>query len=362
MNWLDTLMNNVTTAEELKEIFSFTDEEVTKLNVILETYPMSISRYYLSLIDKNDINDPIRKMCIPDVIESDLSGSSDTSGEATNTKLVGLQHKYAQTALILSTSSCAMYCRHCFRKRMVGTTDGEVAANFDEIMEYIKTHEEISNVIVSGGDAFLNDNSVIEKYLKNLTSIEHLDFIRFGTRTPVVLPERIYDDNELLGILEKYNKIKTIYVVTQFNHPKEITKEAKMSVEALEKIGITVKNQAVLLKGVNNNPATMATLLRKLTAIGVDPYYVFQCRPVIGVKNQFQIPILEGYKIIEEAKSMLNGFAKGFNFVMSHETGKMEFLGTLEENKMLFRYQEAKDPSDYGKTFEIELKQDQCWL
>ena len=362
MKYSEELKNNITTAKELKPIFGLSDDTVEKVREILEVYPMSVGSYYLSLIDKDNPDDPIKKMSIPSISETDLGGSTDTSGEAQNTKIKGLQHKYAQTALILSTSKCAMYCRHCFRKRMVGTTDHEIAANFDAIVDYVKEHEEISNILISGGDSFLNNNDIIEKYLEHFSKIEHLDFIRFGTRTPVVIPERIYDDSELLEILEKYNKIKTIYVVTQFNHPNEITKEARRAIEELEKIGITVKNQTVLLKGINDDPKTMAKLLRQLTAIGVDPYYIFQCRPVVGVKNQFQIPILKGYKIIEEAKSMLNGFGKNFNYVMSHETGKMEFLGILEGNKMLLRYQEAKYPSDYGKTFVVELQDDQCWL
>lgn len=245
---------------------------------------------------------------------------------------------------------------------MVGATDKEVLTHFQEMVDYVTEHTEISNILVSGGDSFLNSNYVIAKYLDAFTQIDHLDFIRFGTRVPVVLPQRITEDPELLDLLERYNHKKTIYVITQFNHPNEITPQATKAVEALEKVGITVKNQAVLLKGVNDNPDTMATLMRRLTSIGVDPYYVFQCRPVTGVKNQFQVPILTGYRVMEEAKSKLNGLAKSFNYVMSHETGKMEFLGIMEGNQMLFRYQEAKYPQNYGKTFVLPLKEDQCWL
>jgi len=362
MNWLEELNNNITSASELKQILHLTDEETSKLDKILDLFPMSLGNYYLSLINMEDETDPIRKMCIPSVTETEISGSFDTSGEALSTIITGLQHKYKQTALILSTNICAMYCRHCFRKRLVGTSDDEIAVHFDEIMDYINKHKEISNVLISGGDGFLNKNEVIEKYLSRLSQMEHLDFIRFGTRTPVVLPSRIYGDQELLDILERYNSKKTIYVITQFNHPNEITADAIKAVNALEKIGITVKNQAVLLKGVNDNAQIMATLLRKLTAVGIDPYYIFQCRPVTGVKNQFQVPFLQGYKIIEEAKAMVNGVGKSFRYVMSHESGKMEFLGTTAPNKMLFKYQEAKDPKNYGKLFEYEVSNSQCWL
>ncbi|MGE4214388.1 MAG: KamA family radical SAM protein [Anaerotignaceae bacterium] len=362
MNWLDELNNNITSAGELKQILHLNEEETNRMQKILDRFPLSLGRYYLSIINMEDDDDPIKKMCIPSVKETDVSGSFDTSGEAINTVITGLQHKYSQTALILSTSLCAMYCRHCFRKRLVGTSDEEIAVHFDEIMDYINKHKEISNVLISGGDSFLNKNEVIEKYLSRLSQMEHLDFIRFGTRIPVVLPSRIYGDEELLDILEKYNSKKTIYVVTQFNHPNEITADAIKAVNCLERIGITVKNQAVLLKGVNDNAQTMTTLLRKLTAVGIDPYYVFQCRPVTGVKNQFQVPFLQGYKIIEEAKSMVNGIGKSFRYCMSHESGKMEILGTISPNKMIFKYQEAKNPEDYGKLFEYQVSNSQCWL
>lgn len=362
MKWTDELKCNITTRLELQDFFSIENGEIENLDKILEMYPMSISRYYLSLIDRDDENDPIRKMCVPSFTETDLDGKSDTSGEAGNTIMMGLQHKYSQTALILSTNSCAMYCRHCFRKRMVGTENSEEAKNIVDIMKYIDRHKEISNVLISGGDSFLNSNGVIEKYLEALSEMEHIDFIRFGTRLPVVLPSRIYDDKNLLAILQKYNRKKAIYIVTQFNHPKEITAEAIKAVDCLEKIGITVKNQAVLLKGVNDDPRVLADLFRKLTACGVDPYYLFQCRPVVGVKNQFQVPLMKGYGIVEKAKGMLNGFGKGFNFVMSHETGKMEILGTFNDKKMLFKYHESKDCDSYGKIFEYEVSDDQCWL
>ncbi|MDD3570567.1 MAG: KamA family radical SAM protein [Lachnospiraceae bacterium] len=362
MDWLEELKNNITSAEELKQILHFSEEETSRMGKILDQYPLSLGKYYLSIINMEDKDDPIKKMCIPSITETDVDGSFDTSGEGTNTVMTGLQHKYAQTALILSTSLCAMYCRHCFRKRLVGTSDQEIAVYFDEIMGYINEHKEISNVLISGGDSFLNKNEVIEKYLNRLCEMEHLDFIRFGTRTPVVLPSRIYGDEELLNILEKYNSKKTIYVVTQFNHPNEITEQAVKAVNCLERIGITVKNQAVLLKGVNDNPETMATLLRKLTSVGIDPYYVFQCRPVTGVKNQFQVPIIKGYKIIEDAKAMVNGIGKAFRYCMSHESGKMEILGEVEPNKMIFKYQEAKNPENYGKLFEYKISDSQCWL
>lgn len=358
----EKLHNTITKAEELKDILHLSNEEVVKLDDILERYPMCITPYYLSLIDFDNPNDPIKKMCIPSIDETDLSGSFDTSGEGENTIITGVQHKYKQTVIVLSTNHCAMYCRHCFRKRLVGLSDEEIASHFEEMVEYIKNHKEISNVLISGGDSFLNSNKVIEKYLKELCEIEHLDLIRFGTRIPVVYPERITKDENLKEILKKYSKKKQIYVVTQFNHPNEVTQEATNAVASLREAGVTVKNQTVLLKGVNDDSQVLGSLLKKITSIGIIPYYVFQCRPVTGVKNQFQVPLKEAIDIVEGAKNLQNGQGKCFRYCMSTVRGKVEILGKVEENKILFKYHQAKYEEDMGKIFVREVDDDQAWL
>ncbi|MGL4790196.1 MAG: KamA family radical SAM protein, partial [Anaerotignaceae bacterium] len=338
------------------------NEQVLKLDAILEQYPMSVNRYYLSLIDFNNPNDPILKLCIPSASEINLDGNADTSGEADNTIITGLQHKYEQTAIILSSNLCAMYCRHCFRKRMVGLSNDEVASHMKEIIEYVNDHKEIRNVLISGGDSFVNSNENIEKYLDAFSKMEHLDFIRFGTRIPVVMPHRIYEDQELLNILEKYNKLKQIVVITHFNHINEITPQSIQSINALKNIGIPIRNQAVLLKGINDDVDVLSSLMNKLTNIGVQPYYVFQCRPVKGVKNQFQVPLLKGYDIVEGAKAKMNGLAKSFRYVLSNPKGKLELLGKAEKNKLIVKYHEAKDTSMYGKAFIQEVEDNTCWI
>lgn len=363
MNWKKELLNNLTTAEEIKEALglNLSDDETLKLKQIIDRYPMSVPKYYLSLINKEDPDDPIRKLCIPSIKETDISGSFDTSGEADNTVVVGLQHKYSQTGMLLSTNNCAMYCRHCFRKRLVGQNDEEVNKHFGDIINYINEHKEMTNVLISGGDAFLNSNKKIGNYLKELSTIEHLTYIRFGTRTPVVFPVRIYGDEELLNILEYYNKIKQIYVVTHFNHPNEITNESAKAIRELKNRGIVVRNQTVLLKGVNDDSKTLEILMKNLIEIGVVPYYIFQCRPVSGVKNQFQIPIKRACEIIEEAKTHLSGMDKSFKYVMSHNTGKIEILG-IYEGKVLFKYHQTKHEKDKGRMFQLGLNDNQAWL
>ncbi len=364
MSYREELAQNITDAEGLFEYLGeeLSPEDRKKYADILDRFPMSVPKYYLSLIDKSDPCDPIRKMCLPSVGETDLSGSFDTSGEKENTVIRGLQHKYKKTALVLSTNRCAMYCRHCFRKRLVGVTAEEIGREFEETVSYVKRHEEISNVLISGGDAFLCSNAKIERYLQEFSKIEHLDLIRFGTRTPAVLPSRIYGDLELCGLLKKYGEKKQIYVVTHFNHPNEITDEAKRAIKCLLEADVIVKNQTVLLKGVNDSAETLSALLGGLTRIGVIPYYVFQCRPVSGVKNQFQVPLAEGHKIISGARKRLNGQGKCFRYIMSTVKGKIEILGQGEDGRMLFAFHQAKYAKDENRIFSQQLTAKQSWI
>ncbi len=173
----------------------------------------------------------------------------DTSGEKDYTVVPGLQHKYAKTALLLITNKCAVYCRHCFRKRLIGKENDEVLIDLEPVVRYIDEHREIDNVLISGGDSFFISNKRIRELLERFSAIEHLEFIRFGTRIPVVMPSRIYLDHHLLDLFEEYSKKVRIQVVTQFNHPKEVTPEAAKAIEALRSRDIQVRNQAVLLKG-----------------------------------------------------------------------------------------------------------------
>lgn len=360
-NWKERLENCYRSVSELKDRFSFSDEEVSRLMEIEEKYPVCIPEYYLDLIDVDDRRDPIRKMCIPDAMEFSSGGEKDTSGEADNTVVQGMQHKYSQTALILSTNQCAMYCRHCFRKRLVGLSSEEIASHLPEMRDYVSSHTEINNVLISGGDAFLNSNEVIERYLKTFMPIENIEFIRFGTRTPVSFPYRITEDEELLRILERYGRDKSIIIVTQFNHPKEISEEAVKAVKLLLSAGCMVRNQTVLLKGVNDSSDVLATLMNKLVSTGVMPYYIFQCRPVEGVKNQFQVPLVKGVSIVDEGKSRMSGPAKAIRYVMSHPRGKIEILGRVGD-ELLFKFHQAKYKEDEARIFTRPVVMDECWF
>ena len=362
MTWQNDLKENIITIDQLQEHTYIPPKKKTQLKKIIERHPMSITRYYLSLIDWDDPSDPIKKMAVPSVEELNLLGSYDTSGEKENTKLPGLQHKYSQTALILSTSKCAMYCRHCFRKRLVGLDSGEILKRFNDAVKYIKKHPEINNVLVSGGDPFILPTSIIRKFVHKLLDIEHLNFIRFGTRVPVTFPQRIYEDGNLLDIISEHSTSeRRIIVVTQFNNPKELTAESKKAVSELIKSGAILNNQAILLRGVNDSPEVLAELQDKMVAIGVNPYYLFQCRPVRRVKRNFSVPLYRGYRIVEDAKVRLSGPSKRFKYIMSHRTGKIEIVGIMG-NDIYFKQHQARNPRKIGTFFKRELNHTAAWI
>ena len=360
--WQDELKQNITSAEELRTLLPMEEQEYEDIRRIADSFPMSISRHYFGLINPDDPDDPIRKLCIPSSSEFNREGVLDTSGEADNTKVSGLQHKYGPTVLALSTNKCGTYCRFCFRRRFVGTSEDEVIRRMDHLAEYVKSHPEADNVLVSGGDSFMNSNASIRHLLELLSEIDSLRFIRFATRMITFLPNRINQDQEFLDILAEYNQKKQIIVIAHFEHPNELTEESYTAAGKIQSIGIPIRNQTVLLRGVNDNPETMSDLMNGLVSWGIMPYYVFQCRPVTSVKKQFQVPFIEGYRIIDEAKKTMSGPAKQFRFAMSHVTGKIEIIGMLDEKHMIFKYHQAKDLRDNGRIMVIDVSDQKAWL
>ncbi len=243
---------------------------------------------------------------------------------------------------------------------MVGTQSGETSEKIDDICRYLKEHPEISNVLISGGDALLNSNEYLEALLSHLTQHPTLDAIRIASRTPVVFPQRIYEDAQLISMLERYNKKKSLTLVTQYNHERELSDLSLKSVRFLQEIGISVKNQTVLLRGVNDSEHALTNLLKKLVSAGITPYYVFQCRPVCGVKNHFQVPLAEGYRVVQAAKNNQSGLGKMFRYCLSHHSGKLEILG-MHQNEMLLQYHEARSPKNLGRIVSVQLEPNQTW-
>ncbi|MCF2140392.1 MAG: KamA family radical SAM protein [Candidatus Lokiarchaeota archaeon] len=329
---------------------------------VVKKFPMRSTPYYLSLINWDDEADPIAKMVIPSQDELNYKDIGTITHEHDNTKLFGLQHKYDQTALILVSNECASYCRYCFRKRFVGLHQKEIMHNFEKAVEYIKDHPEINNVLLSGGDPLILSNQNIKRILELLDELPQLKFIRIGSKVPVTFPSRITNDPELLDILKDYSKPnRRIHLQTHFNHPKEITKESISAIDALISANVLIQNQSVLLRGVNDDPKILAELLNSLVGIGVNPYYVFQCRPFTYKPSAFQVPLWEGIDIINEARKYLNGQSKRFKFCMSHATGKIEIIGKMGD-EILFKYHQSKYPENHNKIFTRKLPKDEVWL
>lgn len=348
----------------MEEYITLSSDERNQLKEISRIHPIRVTPHVMNLIDSDDPNDPIRKMYLPNLDEMDLSGAYDTSGEAENTKTTGLQHKYEPTALLLSTNVCAIYCRYCFRKRMVGLKNSEVLNQFDDAIRYISEHPEINNVLVSGGDSFMLDTEILKTFIDRLSAIPHIRFIRFGTKTIQTLPQRITEDREFLKMLKQQNSNPAkpkIYVVTHINHPREIASETIEAVRGLNESGVTVSCQTVLLKGINDSVEVMVELMNSLVAAGIVPYYIFQCRPVKRVQKSFQIPIARGIRIIEEAKGQLSGLAKRFKYAMSHQIGKIEIVGLLED-QIVFKIHDARYTGQTGVMFMRPEEEINGWL
>jgi len=367
LDWKKELQNNITTIDELINKIEITPAEELILREVVDAHPMNIPQYYLDLIDQDDPNDPIRKMCIPGREELVVAGAmgettKDPYGDDKHDKGNGILHKYGYTALVVSTEYCAMYCRHCFRKRMVGLENDKTVENFREAAKYIAAHEEITNVVVSGGDPFLLPTEVLARMLEPLRDIPHLNYVRIGSRAPVVFPVRFLDD-ELIELLEDFNRDKTLYVPTHFNHPNELTPEATEALARLRSAGISVNNQAVLLRDVNDDVETLTELMNGLIRIGVNPYYLYQCMPVSRVRHHFQVPLKTGVDLVDKARQQLDGYAKRFKYIIGHDIGKIEICGRIDDKLILKQiHARAGEENDASRMLVHKLDDTGGWL
>lgn len=367
LNWQQELKNNVTSIEQLEDYLALSEPEAQKLREVVACHPMNIPRYYLGLIDKNDSNDPIRKLCVPESAELIVAGAmgettKDPYGDDKHDKGNGVLHKYSYTALVVATEYCAMYCRHCFRKRMVGLPNEQTVKNFQGAAEYIAKNPQITNVVISGGDPFMLPTDTLRQMLDALKDIPHLKYVRIGSRAPVVYPFRFFDD-ELIDVLKEFNQQKTLFVPTHFNHPNEITPLAAAGVRRLRQAGITINNQAVLLSGVNDQVDTLVDLMAGLLEIGVNPYYLYQCMPVERVRHHFQVPLKKGVKLVDAARQQMDGYAKRFKFIIGHDIGKLEICGQFD-GKLILKQLHARPgyEEESSRILVRQLTEEGGWL
>ena len=332
----------------LDKVSGISPEERAHLAQVTDTFAFRSNDYYLSLIDWDDPEDPIRRLIIPTPEELEPWGHMDPSSEHLYTPAPGMQHKYRETALLLVSDQCGGFCRYCFRKRLFIEDAREVNKDISGALDYIRTHPEISNVLLTGGDPLILNTGRLREILARLREIEHVRIIRIGTKMPAYNPYRIINDPALLDAIREYSLgEKSIYIMAQFSHPHELTEVACQGVALLQDAGAVIMNQTPLIRGINDDPVVLSRLLGRLSFIGVNPYYVFQCRPTIG-NRPFAVPVEESYRIFERARATCSGLSKQARFVMSHATGKIEVVGMTGEHTF-FKYNQAADPSDLGR-------------
>ena len=266
---------------------------------------MAVTPYYLSLIDLNDPEDPIRKQAIPSAEELYFAPeeSADSLHEDTDSPVKGLTHRYPDRVLFLLTDRCASYCRHCTRRRFVGQSDNAMPRQqLDACIDYIRQHPEIRDVLLSGGDVLMQSDETLEYVISSLRAIPHVEIIRLGSRIPVVMPQRI--TQELCDMLKKYHPI---WLNVHFNHPNEITPESAAACARLADAGIPLGNQSVLLAGINDCVHVMRKLVNGLVKIRVRPYYIYVCDLSLGLSH-FRTPVSKGIEIIEGLRGHTSGY------------------------------------------------------
>jgi lysine 2,3-aminomutase len=296
--WKQQIRDSVTTPEKVAEVLDIGSEEISRVH---SEFPLRITPYYLNLIQEKD--DPIWKQSIPDVEELNGTGSDDPLHEEHDSPVPCITHRYPDRVLFYVSAFCAMYCRFCTRKRKVSDPHSVKESDLLNGINYIKRHTEIRDVIISGGDPFLLQDETIDFILGQLRAIPHIQILRIGTRTPVTLPHRI--TSSLCTVLKKYHPL---FINTHFNHPTEITPESTQACRMLADAGIPLGNQTVLLKGVNDNPETMKTLMHKLLQMRVKPYYIYQADLVTGTEH-FRTSVQTGLQIIESLRGHTSGLA-----------------------------------------------------
>ncbi len=322
---------------------------------LIGKYPMAITPYYASLIQTPGPSDPIFQMCVPQVQElmDPPFLSPDPLEECRDMPVPGMVHRYNDRVLVIATTMCSTYCRHCTRKRVAGTRETSISRRrLEQIADYLMKHPQVHDVIISGGDPLTMNTEQLETVLARLRQVPSVQVIRIGTRVPVVLPQRITDD--LCSMLRRYHPI---WINTHFNHPREMTARAEEACRRLADAGCPLGNQSVLLRNVNDRPQIIEELCRRLVRVRVRPYYMYQCDLVRGVEH-FRTPIRRGIEIMEYLRGRLSGLAiPTFVVDAPHGGGKIPVLPTYMVSQspthtvlrnfegMLISYPEPYDPA-----------------
>lgn len=343
-NWHWQMQNRITDSQILKALLPNLDEEESQeIEQVSKTFRWAVSPYYLSLMNAKDPLDPIRMQGLPSLAElKNDFGEEDPMGEAITSPAPCITRRYPDRLIINVTNMCAMYCRHCQRRRNIGETDTHAEhAQLIAALDYIRANPEIRDVLITGGDALLLSDLTLDWLLNELHEIPHVEIKRIGTRVPVTMPMRI--TQELCSILAKY---PPLYINTQFNHPSEVTPDAKKAADNLIAAGVILGNQAVLLKGINHQPEVMKKLNQELLKIRIRPYYIFHAKNVIGTRH-FVPRIQDGLAVMEHLRGYTSGLAIPTYIINAPKGGGKtpilpQYLISLEKNKAILRTWEGK--------------------
>lgn len=322
-DWRWQLRHRITSLAQLAVSFPELEAPAGLLEAAA-TFPFAITPYYASLIERADATDPIFQMSLPQGAELSNPSflSDDPLEEDEDSPVPGLLHRYADRALLVATTACAMYCRHCTRKRVTGHRESVIGEErLRQVAAYLESHPEITDVIVSGGDPLTLPTAALERVLRAIRQVPSVEIIRLGTRVPVVLPMRV--THELVRMLRRYHPL---WLNTHFNHPRELTAEAAEACARLADAGIPLGNQTVLLRGINDDARVMEKLFRGLVRHRVRPYYLFQCDLVRGIEH-FRTPLTRGIEIMEYLRGRVSGLAiPSFCVDAPHGGGKIPLL------------------------------------
>jgi len=341
------LAHRFTTSEEIAKVLPLTPETQADIDQVGACYRYAVSPYYLSLIDPNRSDCPIRRQALPDPAELLPFGEADPMDEVGSSPETGVTRRYPDRLIIKVTNQCGMYCRFCQRRRLIGEHDRHTTpAVIDRAIAYVADHPEIRDVLLTGGDAFMLSDAQLESLLSRLRAIPHVEILRLGTRTPVTLPQRVTP--ALAAMLARFHPL---YVNTHFNSPAEITPESKRACGLLADAGIPLGNQMVLLRGVNDDRFVVRKLGQQLLKLRVKPYYIFHPKQVIGTSH-FWVRLEEGLEIMDSLRGFTSGLAIPTYIVNgSGGLGKTPLLPNyllyIGRDKAVFRNWE-------GRIFEIE--------
>ncbi|MFH0877459.1 MAG: lysine 2,3-aminomutase [Candidatus Omnitrophota bacterium] len=306
-DWHWQIKNRIHTLDQISKILILTPEEEEGIKKSGGRLSMAITPYWTTLMDAEDPSCPIRRQAVPLIEEFKFGNNEyvDPCAEDRDSPVSGLVHRYPDRVLLLATEQCAMYCRHCTRRRLVGEkrTSSVNSKTIDAAVEYIKSNRKIRDVLISGGDPLMLEDEDLEEILKKITEIPHVEFVRLGTRVPVTLPQRITEP--LIAMLKKYSPV---WISIHFNHPREVSKRCKAACDMLADNGFPLGSQTVLLRGINDKPYIMKKLMQELLKVRVRPYYIYQCDPARGTAH-FRTPVAVGINIIERLRGFTSGYA-----------------------------------------------------